>query len=59
MEEKESCGNCAHKSVCLVRSAMIFQTFIVTGRRYELPEAAEKIDIRPSCSNWEAKDDEG
>lgn len=57
-KEKERCQNCAHKETCIMRGVTIFNLFIVTGRTAGLPEAMEKLNIRPSCQNWEGQPDE-
>lgn len=56
---KESCLNCAHKDGCLMRSMMIFQLFIVTGRDNMVREAKENMNIRPNCNNWKSCGDTG
>lgn len=56
--EKESCQNCRHMKGCIMRDAAIFQLFIVTGRDQGVPEAREKLNIRPSCPNWKQAEPE-
>ena len=49
---KESCMNCARRDACLLRSAAIFELFIVTGREDMVPDAKKHLSIRPSCTSW-------
>ena len=48
----ESCQNCKYKTTCLYRSTTIYLLFIATGRDNMVPEAREKMNIRPSCDHW-------
>lgn len=50
--DKETCQNCALREGCIRRDLTIFQLFIATGRDDEVPEAKEKVNIRPGCPNW-------
>jgi len=50
--EKESCLNCRHKDVCIMRSITIFELFIVTGREAEVGDAQKSLNIRNTCKHY-------
>lgn len=55
---KESCVNCKHQDVCIMRSITIFELFIVTGREIEVPDAQKLLNIRGSCNHYLRKNEE-
>lgn len=51
-----NCLNCAHKDVCLRRSAEIFLLYIVTGRYDEVEDARKNYSLFANdCEAWQAK----
>lgn len=55
--KQESCKNCAQFPGCLIRGAVMFRFFILTGRDKELPEDRENFNARGFCGqNYKPKE---
>lgn len=46
---EENCRNCENYPGCLIRGAVIFRFFILTGRDKELPQGREMFNARGFC----------
>ena len=50
---EKSCKNCLHKSNCLIRSATLYQLYIVSGRSDELTEDVKNnFSCCKNCTTW-------
>lgn len=50
---EKSCKNCLHKSNCLIRSATLYQLYIVSGRSDELTEDVKNnYSCCRDCTTW-------
>ena len=53
---EKSCRNCLHKSNCLIRSATLYQLYIVSGRSDELTEYVKNnYSCCRDCATWKEK----
>ena len=50
---EKSCKNCLHKSNCLIRSATLYQLYIVSGRSDEFTEDVKNnYSCCRDCTTW-------
>ena len=50
---EKSCRNCLHKSNCLIRSATLYQLYIVSGGSDELTEDVKNnYSCCRDCATW-------